>query len=68
MEKLISDILQLLKKTVLKATWFIFEALKLQSLKLQSMKVTATKLQRLRKSAIKNAGFKFLEIDFVFSK
>jgi hypothetical protein len=50
MEKLISDILQLLKKTVLKATWFIFEALKLQSLKLQSMKVTATKLQRRNRS------------------
>ncbi len=44
MEKLISIILQLLKKTVRKATWFIFEALKLQSLKVQSMKVTAIKL------------------------
>jgi hypothetical protein len=34
MEKLISDILQLLKKQFLKRHGFIFEALKLQSLKL----------------------------------
>jgi hypothetical protein len=32
----------IVKKTVRKATWFFFEALKLQSLK--SMKLTATKL------------------------
>jgi hypothetical protein len=62
MEKLISDILQLLKKTVLKATWFIFEALKLQSLKLQSMKVTATKLQRLKNQRLKTQDSNSLKL------